>query len=110
MDVEVAFSSSTLAAPMVTPMAMQRGLNEAKVLSSMMIGGRCHVAAELTLTPQSHLVGKRVTEIEEAHALKVLSRANGSATQSPPPADAMIAAGDRLIIHAAAARLAELSV
>ena len=110
MDVEVAFSSSTLAAPMVTAMAMQRNLNDAKVLSSMMIGGTCHVAAEVTLSPQSRLVGKRVAEIEQAHALKLLSRANGITMESPPAADATIAAGDRLVIHASAERLAELTV
>ncbi len=117
MDVEVAFSSSTLAAPMVAAMALgpkAAGENatapQVKVLSSLMIGGACHVAAELTVGQSSRWVGQRVDQIEQAHAIKLLSRAaNGSPAQSPPPADAMIAAGDRLVVHAPADRLAELT-
>lgn len=117
MDVEVAFSSSTLAAPMVAAMALgpkSAGDNattpEAKVLSSLMIGGACHVAAELTVAPASKWIGKRIDQIEQTHAIKLLSRsANGSAAQSPPPADATIAAGDQVVVHAPADRLAELT-
>lgn len=101
MDVDVAFSSSTLAAPIVTAMALQgQTPGEAKVLSSVMIDGVCHVAAEVVVKPDSKWVGKRHAELEQTFEAKVLSRrANGD----------VIAAGDRLVIHAPASRLAALS-
>jgi Trk K+ transport system NAD-binding subunit len=107
MDVDVAFSSSTLAAPMVTAMAMQsNGSGGAKVLSSMMIAGVCHVVAEVPASPA--LLGKRIDDIEQAHAMKVLSRTTAGTNQSPPPGDAVVTAGDALIIHVSANRLADM--
>jgi len=118
MDVDVAFSSSTLAAPIVAALALQggggasangNGDGSPKVISSMMIGGACHVAAELTVAPGHRLVGRRVDELERAHAARLLARTGAGGTQSPPPHDAVIAAGDRLVVHTAASNLASLS-
>ena len=100
MDVDAAFSSSTVAAPIVAAMALQGETNGAKVLSSVMIDGVCHVAAEVTFKPDSKWVGKRHAELEQSSEAKVLSRHNNGD---------VIAAGDRLVIHAPASRLAALS-
>jgi Trk K+ transport system NAD-binding subunit len=100
MDVDVAFSSSTVAAPIVAAMALQGDANGAKVLSSVMIDGVCHVAAELHVKPESKLVGKPAAELERTYEAKVLSRLPNGQT---------IAAGDRLVVHAPADRLAALS-
>jgi voltage-gated potassium channel Kch len=100
MDVDVAFSSSTVAAPIVAAMALQGETNGAKVLSSVMIDGVCHVAAELTVKPDSKWIGKRHAELEQGFEAKVLSKHSNGAT---------IAAGDRLVVHAPASRLAALS-
>ena len=103
MDVDVAFSSSTLAAPIVAAMAMQGAIGTddgAKVLSSVMIDGVCHVAAEVTVKPNSRWVGKRHAELEQTIEAKVLSRrTNGD----------VISAGDRLVVHAPATKLSALS-
>ena len=130
MDVDVAFSSSTLAAPIVAALALQGGGGAGanhngdaspRVISSMMIGaevmgiadgpigGACHVAAELTVAAGHRLVGRRVDELERAHAARLLARTSAGGTQSPPPHDAVIAAGDRLVVHTAASNLASLS-
>jgi hypothetical protein len=112
MDVDVAFSSSTVAAPIVTAMALQSHVTPecgARVLSSVMIDGACHVAAEVTVCAGSRLEGKRVDEIERSHAARLLSHRNGQTSQSPPAADAKITAGDRLVVHLPASRLAELA-
>jgi Trk K+ transport system NAD-binding subunit len=103
MDVDVAFSSSTLAAPIVAAMAIQStgsDSGEAKVLSSVMIDGVCHVAAEVVVKPTSRWVGKRHAELEQSIEAKVLSRRTNGDT---------IAAGDRLVVHAPASRLSALS-
>jgi hypothetical protein len=101
LDVDVAFSSSTVAAPVVAAMALQGETNgDARVLSSVMIDGVCHVAAELTVRPNSTLVGKRVAELEGSYDAKLLSR---------PPNGDTISAGDRLIVHAPANRLASIT-
>ncbi|MBC8108525.1 MAG: NAD-binding protein, partial [Anaerolineae bacterium] len=55
LTVDVAFSSSSLAAPMVAAMAL-----ETKVLSSIVIGGVPHAISEVKLAPKSALAGKRV--------------------------------------------------
>src|SRR5437763_8165073 len=58
MDVDVAFSSSTVAAPIVAAMALQSNeCNGARVLSSTMIDGVCHVAAEVNVCAGSKLIG-----------------------------------------------------
>ena len=110
MDIDVAFSSSTVAAPIVAAMALQAsaGAGGAKVLSSMMIDGVCHVAAELTVTPGSMLVGKKISEMERSFEARLLARSNnGTRFESSP--DSTIAPGDRLVIHAPTHRLAALT-
>jgi Trk K+ transport system NAD-binding subunit len=110
MDIDVAFSSSMVAAPIVTAMALQCNTSNAtaKVLSSTMIDGVCHVAAELHVTPGSALIGKKVGEVERSFEAKLLARSNnGTKTESTP--DTTIAAGDRLVVHAPTHHLAALS-
>lgn len=128
MNVDVAFSTSTLAAGVVAAMALQpaggaagggggtagakdaASAGAAKVLSSLMIGGACHVAAEVTLPHASHLVGRRIDDVERSHGARVLARTNGSATQSPPPPETILTPGDRLVVHAPAQRIAEMTI
>jgi voltage-gated potassium channel len=110
MDIDVAFSSSMVAAPIVTAMALQCNTSggSAKVLSSTMIDGVCHVAAELHVTPGSALIGKKVGEVERSYEARLLARSNnGTKTESTP--ETTIAAGDRLVVHAPTHHLAALS-
>ena len=105
LTVDVAFSSSSLAAPIVAAMAL-----ETKVLSSIVIGGVPHVVSELKISPNSALAEKRVDEIELGYSLRVLARtgANDSRLQSPPAPATVVQAGDTLVVHTATNQLASL--
>lgn len=105
LTVDVAFSSSSLAAPIVAAMAL-----DTKVLSSIVIGGVPHVVSEVKLASSSVLAGKRVDEVELGYSLRVLARtpANESAAQSPPTPATLVQAGDTLVVHTATRQLSSL--
>ena len=105
MMVDAAFSTSALAAPVVAALSL-----DTKVSPSAIIDGVPHVTAELTIGPGSCIAGRRIGQVESDYHVRVLARTpRESAAQSPPPLDALIAEGDRLLIHTAAARLASLA-
>jgi len=103
--VDVAFSASTLAAPMVAAMSLG-----AKALSSSLIAGIPHVSAELPVSAGSELVGKRVEEIERGYCCKVLARTPVSAPiQLPAESRTVIEAGDLLIVHTPSSQMGTLA-
>jgi voltage-gated potassium channel len=103
--VDVAFSSSALAAPIVAAMALQT-----KVISTFTIAGVDHVTSEITVDARSADVGKTVAEFEALFKARVLAQTTpGAGTQSPPALDARVKAGDILIVHAAAAQITAIS-
>jgi voltage-gated potassium channel len=105
MSIDAAFSSSALAAPMVAALSVGT-----KVLSSYVIAGVAHVAAEMTIDAGSPLEGKTVGEIEVAYAARVLARqAPDAALDSPPTQAAVVTAGDVIVVHTTAAQLATLA-
>ncbi len=102
--IDQAFSSAALAAPLVAAMSHQGG-----VLATYPIGGVAHVAAETVVQVGSALVGRSVGDLESSFALQVLARVpDGAAAESPPAASSLVAAGDRLVIHARAERVTPL--
>jgi Trk K+ transport system NAD-binding subunit len=103
--VDVAFSASTLAAPIVAAMSMGT-----RVLSSSLIANIPHVSAEVEIGAASALAGKTVDRVEREHCCKVLARTplNG-AVELPPVSDAVVAAGDRLVVHLPSAQLGAVS-
>ena len=105
LTVDVAFSSSSLAAPMVAAMAL-----ETKVLSSIVIGGVPHVVSELKVSRHSALAGKRIDEIEQGYSMRVLARtsATDSLVQSPPTPATLVQPDDTLVVHTATSQLASL--
>src|SRR5688500_13402368 len=87
--VDVAFSDSMLAAPMVTAMSLG-----ARVTGSSVIAGIAHVTAELKVEDGSALVGKRVEEVERGYCCKVLARTPvGGPVQLPPAGNSVVAEG-----------------
>ncbi len=103
--VDVAFSASHLAAPIVAAMSMG-----GKVLTSTLIAGIPHVTAELKVEEHSALAARTIAEIEAAHACKVLARTSlGREVQLPPAAADQVAPGDVLVVHAASAHLMTLA-
>ena len=105
LSVDAAFSSSTLAAPIVAAMSMR-----AKVLSTMTVADQPHVVAELTLGNESPLVRKNVGELEVGYTARVLARTpRDGATQDSPTGAVMLHAGDTLVVYCTADQLPTLS-
>ncbi|HEY8665993.1 MAG TPA: NAD(P)-binding protein, partial [Tepidisphaeraceae bacterium] len=74
LTVDVAFSSSALAAPMVAAMSL-----ETRVLGSSMIAGVQHITSEMKVEADSAMAGQRIDELERAYESRVLAL-----THTPP--------------------------
>ncbi len=105
LSVDEAFSSSALAAPMVAALSLNT-----RTLSSYVIGGIPHVAAEVRIEPGSPLDGKRVAEVEVGYSGRVLARTTSAGRLESPPSQAtVLTAGDTLVVHTVAAQVASLA-
>jgi Trk K+ transport system NAD-binding subunit len=105
MTIDVAFSASALAAPLVAALSLQT-----RVLSSTVIGGVPHVVCELRVEPGSPLAGKRIDQIEMGYATRILARTpTAGGIQSPPSPATTVSAGDTLVGHTSASQLATLA-
>ena len=103
--IDAAFSSSTLAAPIVAALSLN-----ATTLSSYFIGTVQHVAVEITVEPASRLIGKLISEIEMGYQARVLARTTAAGQLHSPPQPAMIIEpGDQLVVHTPSAQLATIS-
>ncbi|HSV13155.1 MAG TPA: NAD-binding protein [Tepidisphaeraceae bacterium] len=101
LTIDAAFSASSLAAPVVAAMSLKT-----KVLSTMMIAGVPHVAAEVTVAADSHLAQKRIGELEVGYGARVLARTPaGAATQDSPTPGTALTAGDTLVVYAPASQM-----
>jgi Trk K+ transport system NAD-binding subunit len=106
LEIDQAFSSAALAAPVVAAMSAGEG----KVLASYPIGGVPHTTAELAVAPGGALDGRSIAELERTYTARVLGHvAKNGASPSPPPADTILRAGDLVVVHAAADRLATIA-
>lgn len=104
MKIDMAFSASSLAAPVVAAMSQQTG-----ILGHYSIAGTEYVTAQLTVAAGSHLAGHSLADVEQHHHARVLAH-NPSAGDSPGSLlSSVIAPGDTLILHTAAERLAALA-
>jgi len=103
--VDVAFSASHLAAPIVAAMSVG-----GKVLASTVIAGVPHVTAEVTVSEGSTLDGQSVGEVQRAYGCKLLAQtpAAGSAELSPAESET-VRAGDVLTVHLPSAGLVRLA-
>jgi len=103
--VDVAFSASTLAAPIVAAMSMGT-----KVLSSTLIAGIPHVSAELTVEAGSALADKPIDQAERAFCCKILARTPANAPiELPPDSKIVLVTGDQLVVHTPSSQLATIS-
>jgi len=105
LEIDAAFSSSALSAPILAAMAM-----DAKVMASFVIQGVPYVAAEVKVDAASKLNGRTIADLEKNYTLRVVARILQSGIcQSPPPMDAIVIAGDALVVHTATAKLSLLA-
>ncbi len=100
--VDVAFSSSTLAAPMVAALSL-----ESSVLSSYVREGVQQVIVEIQVKAQSSLIGQSAPDIERQFNAKILS--HQSTNVPSQPASALVVAGDTLRVHLPATTLPSLA-
>jgi voltage-gated potassium channel len=105
LTLDAAFSSSSLAAPVIAGLALG-----AQVISASTIAGVQCVIAELKAQAGSALAGARVADMEARFKVRVLAitTPDGKAL-SPPAPDASVAANDKVVVHAAVERMAGLT-
>ncbi|HEV8320983.1 MAG TPA: NAD-binding protein [Myxococcota bacterium] len=104
-DIDFAFSSSALAAPAIAAMTMEN-----RVLATYDIGGRPWVVGEVSVEEGSALAGRTVDALERQHGARVVSvKAHARAAPAAPGADTVVAAGDVLVVHAAADHIGALA-
>ncbi len=101
---DFAFSASALAAPTVAAMAL-----DCRVVSAFAIGDVPHVTAEVDVAAGSLLAGQSVAQIEAGMQARVLARLRGGVSESPARADLTVAAGDILVVNAAAEHIADIA-
>jgi voltage-gated potassium channel Kch len=103
--VDVAFSASTLAAPMVVAMSLGT-----KVIASTVIANIPHVTAEVTVQDGSELADKRVEDVERGYCCKVLARTPiDGPTQLPAGSHATLRPGDKLVVSTPGSQLTTIS-
>lgn len=105
LTVDAAFSSSTLAAPMVAAMSLGT-----KLVSNLMIAGTQYAIVEVTVKPRSAMEGKRVDQIEVGYTCRVLAilREDGKKF-CPLSAAETVLSGQTLVVHVDADHLAGVS-
>jgi len=105
LTIDAAFSSSTLAAPMVAAMSLGT-----KVMTNVMIAGTQYVIAEVPVKKGSAIEGRRIDQIELGYTCRVLAILQpGGAKQSPPAPSDIIAADQTIVVHVDAEHLAGVS-
>lgn len=104
--IDAAFSSSALAAPLVAAMSL-----DVRVLGTYSVAGVPHVAAEVVALPGSGFIGRKVVDLEAAHAVRVLARHREGEPESAamPGGNMVIEEGDTLVVHAPSDRIGQLA-
>ncbi len=105
LTLDAAFSSSSLAAPVVAGLALG-----AQVISASTVAGVQCLIAEFKAQASSALAGARVADVEARYKVRVLAITAPDGKGHPLPApDAVVAPGDKVTIHGAVERLADLT-
>jgi voltage-gated potassium channel Kch len=102
--IDMAFSASALAAPIVAAMSM-----ETRVLCSHLIGQTSHVVAEMTVTPGSSLIGCSAAELVRTYGAHILAHTHADDGSRSAVENGGIGAGDKLVVHVPTWQLAALS-
>ncbi|MEZ0311634.1 MAG: TrkA family potassium uptake protein, partial [Myxococcota bacterium] len=103
LSVDVAFSASALAAPIVAAMTLG-----ARVLASFAVAGVPHVTAEVTA--DGKLGGRGLAELEQRHGVRVLARGRPGEMRDTAVAGAEpVVAGEVLVVYGSAARVGSMA-
>lgn len=102
-EIELAFSTAALAAPLFATSSSDRS-----IMNSFYIGDQLYVVAELTISSDSELAGKKIRDLGAELRVFILSHRRGSDETHFPAADTTFEPGDQLVIQAAPATLKQL--
>ena len=105
LTLDAAFSSASLAAPVVAGLAMG-----AEVISASTVAGVHCLIAEFKAEPDSVLAGQCVADVEARFKVRVLAitTSDGKSHSLPAP-DVAVAANDKVVVHGAVERLFDLT-
>jgi voltage-gated potassium channel len=108
MDIDVAFSSSQLAAPVVAALALQTKSPQQKVLASTVIAGVSHVTVEVTVQPNDSFAGRSIRAIDSDGTRVLAHSSRGSSLHTTADPATIVSSGDTLVLHTPASRLTSL--
>jgi len=105
LTLDAAFSSSSLAAPVIAGLALG-----AQVISASTVAGVQCLIAEYKAKADSALAGARVADVEGRFKVRVLAitKPDGKSHSLPGP-DETVAVNDTVVVHGAVERLADLT-
>ena len=102
-DIHLAFSTSSLAAPLFATCSSDRSIENAFYVDDTLL-----VVAHLTINPESTLIGKKIRDLGSQHEIFFLRHRSGTSETKFPAADTPFAAGDQLVVQTTPATLREL--
>jgi Trk K+ transport system NAD-binding subunit len=103
-SIDFAFSSAALAAPVVAALS-----RDDRVLAAFPVSGVNHLTTELTVGEKSELSGQTLSDLEARYSARVLAHIPQGGTQhAPPPLNARVGVGDRLVVHSTSEKIAAL--
>jgi Trk K+ transport system NAD-binding subunit len=103
-DIPVAFSTSALSAPAFAAAAMRGDIQNA-----FYIGDQVLNVSELTINPQSTLVGQKIGDLEQSLDMSVIAQRRAANVDLHPKSDVAIQAGDQICVFASLDVLNRLS-
>ncbi len=101
--IRTAFSTSAIAAPAFATAAIHEG-----VTHSFMLEGEILNVSEITVTPESALVGQTVDQLEDELDLSVIFHQRGTVRDMHPACDLRLEAGDKVVVFATLEQLNRL--
>jgi voltage-gated potassium channel len=105
LSIDLAFSASALAAPIVAAMSL-----DTRVINSFLIGSTSYSILEVTVEAGSAMAGRKISQLEKEYSARVLARTPSAASvHSPPAFEEVVASGDTLVVSLETSRLAALA-
>jgi Trk K+ transport system NAD-binding subunit len=99
-DIDLAFSTSALAAPLFATSSSDRS-----ILNSFYVGDRLLVVAQLTISSDSQLAGKKIRDVKTDHKIFFLSHKRGAEETHFPHSDWEFQVGDEVVVQTEPATL-----
>ena len=103
-EISVAFSTSALSAPAFAAAAMHGDIQNA-----FYIGDQVLNVSELTIGPQSALVGQKISDLEESFDMSVIAHRRAASVDLHPKPEVTLQPGDQICVFASLDVLSQMS-